>query len=248
MTNHENIEASEQNFFESYLSNHYQNFSVPANYQSSRKLFFKHNYLKLLPLKKSSVILDIGPGYGEIINLLHKEYHYEQLQAVDLSPEVVNHCNTLIPGCATLVTNTTQYLLERPVTFDCIFLFHVLEHIPKSEIVSFLSAIRKSLCQTGQLFVEVPNMANPVTGANARYADFTHTVGFNSLSLEDVLRYAGFSKVNVFGLKTPPVTFPRIMQSVAQKVIEMPIKFMMRAYGVSRIPPLSVAICATAFK
>ena len=72
---------------------------------------------------------------------------------------------------------------------------HLLEHIPKNEMIETLRLIREHLLsEMGQLFVAVPNaMSN--TGAYWAYEDFSHETLFTSGSLLFVLRAAGFKNI-----------------------------------------------------
>lgn len=79
--------------------------------------------------------------------------------------------------------------------FDYIIMSHVLEHIPKNEIINLLISIRKLLKYNGHLIVMVPN-AQSNTGCYWAYEDFTHNLLFTSGSLYYVLRAAGFSNID----------------------------------------------------
>jgi hypothetical protein len=72
---------------------------------------------------------------------------------------------------------------------------HVLEHLPKNEIIPTLSRLRARLMTPqSKLFIAVPN-AQSNTGAYWAYEDFTHSTLFTAGSLLFVLKSAGFRNV-----------------------------------------------------
>jgi 2-polyprenyl-3-methyl-5-hydroxy-6-metoxy-1,4-benzoquinol methylase len=145
-----------------------------------------------LPAVTGSTVCEIGPGECEFAELLVSRGH--QVTIIDSSDEVVAVARTFGLD-AVLTSDTTAWLTERPSTFDAVVMLHVLEHVPKPAIIPLLTAIRSSLRPGGALLLEVPNMGDPLNGSHARYADFTHEVGFTEESLSYVLRQAGFSAI-----------------------------------------------------
>ena len=79
--------------------------------------------------------------------------------------------------------------------FDLIVMNHVLEHLPKDQMVATLALVRKRLLRPGgHFFLAVPN-AQANTGCYWAYEDFTHTYLFTAGSLQFVLRAAGFQQI-----------------------------------------------------
>lgn len=79
--------------------------------------------------------------------------------------------------------------------FDVIILSHIIEHIPKSEIISTLAFIKNEfLVKNGKLLIAVPN-AQSNTDCYWAYEDWTHTTLFTSGSIYYVLKAAGFEKI-----------------------------------------------------
>lgn len=72
---------------------------------------------------------------------------------------------------------------------------HVIEHIPKSEIIETLSAIRRYLLNDGGCFLLMTPNAQSFTGCYWAYEDFTHTTIFTAGSLLFVLKNAGFKQI-----------------------------------------------------
>ncbi len=90
--------------------------------------------------------------------------------------------------------------------YDFIIMSHVLEHIPKSEIIELLILVRTLLVPGGSLIVMVPN-AQSNTGCYWAYEDFTHHLLFTSGSLYYVLKAADFSEISFLDVDCLSETF-----------------------------------------
>lgn len=233
--------------FNDYLTKHLSTIR-DSSARKHRKQWFSHNYKQLLPTDHSVRILEIGPGYGELLELLIQDCHYTNVRAIDMSQEVVTLCNKIAPNGVEKVDNSVEFLEQHPCQYDLIFMLQVLEHVHKSNIIPLLEAIYHSLSPGGKLIVEVPNMANPITGSYIRYADFTHEVGFTDVSLRYVLQCAGFSQISLFELKVPTVSLGRIFQAGAQKLLNVVFDLIAKIYLPSRHQILSPTIYAIAIK
>lgn len=235
--------------FDDYLTRHYShviNQASSQKFRARRKAYFLYNYRCLLPANREARILEIGPGYGELLELLAKDLAYTNFAAVDLSQEVVDFCNGIVPGIAFAILNTEQFLEDHGNCFDCVFMIHVLEHIPKARVIPLLQAIRRSLAPQGKLIIEVPNMANPFISVNMRYADFTHESGFTEMSLRQVLGSAGYSKIETFSPKLPWDHPGRIPQVLIRFLLDGITALIYRAYSFRRPKVLSATLSATA--
>jgi 2-polyprenyl-3-methyl-5-hydroxy-6-metoxy-1,4-benzoquinol methylase len=217
--------------FDSYITQHYAAIRSPFQRRDRVKDRLWHRYGRFIPVDKDTQILDIGPGFGEFIELLRQDRSYRNVKAVDISREVVEFCNKLFPESTSLTDDTIAYLLSRQGHFNVISLFHVLEHIPKEGVVPFLTSIRETLRPGGRLLIEVPNMANIFTGLHVRYADFTHEVGFTETSLHYVLQRAGFQQIQIFEASLPYNHWSRPIQFVLQRMIKVTLRLMLMAYG-----------------
>jgi 2-polyprenyl-3-methyl-5-hydroxy-6-metoxy-1,4-benzoquinol methylase len=212
--------------YENYLTNH---LSQVSN-KNSRIQWLTYNYQSYLPTNLSTKILEIGPGFGEFIDYLINKLGYKNTKAIDLSQEVVDVCNAIAPNSTSKVNDTSDFLGEYKNYFGMIFMLEVLEHIPKSETIDILSQIYNALEPGGILIVEVPNMGNPITGINFRYADFTHEAGFTDLSLTHVLQRAGFTQISIHPVNVPIVSLGRFFQFILQGVINQVLNSIKKVY------------------
>lgn len=136
-------------------------------------------------------ILDFGCGFGQI-SLALRDEGFTDLEGVDVSVPAIEYCRS--KGLICHDGNDPAIFENNKGLYDFIILSHVIEHIPKSEIISVLEKIRSLLTLRGGLIVMVPN-AQSNTGCYWAYEDFTHFTMFTSGSLYYVLRSAGFSSV-----------------------------------------------------
>jgi len=163
--------------------------------------WFAFNYRALLSADLDTPMLDVGPGLGEWMDCL-KTWGYRCSVAIDLSPQVVEHCRAR-GHQVELVNDTASWLGAHEGMYGVITLLDVLEHVPREDTVALLRALRGALAPGGVLIVQVPNMQNP-DGLLYRYGDFTHTAGFTEASLTEVFRAAGYSRWRFGGFEFLP--------------------------------------------
>lgn len=233
--------------YEQYISQHLSHVSLPATVLQNANSALEHHG-RHFPSDKGAAILEIGPGFGAMIDCLHNRCGYSNVAAVDISPEVVEACNQVVPGSTMLASDTSEFLRDQPARFDLILMLHVLEHMPKDDLVPTLEAIRGALKKSGKLIVEVPNIAHPVTGAYNRYHDFTHTLGFTDQSLAFVLRNSGFESVTIYGCRMPRTNPARALQRALQDAVELLAAIRLRLFLPRQPVNLATALGACATK
>lgn len=183
------IDNTRSDFVDNYLKyrnvrpEDYHNYTLPAYFS------------QVLPSDRNAVILDIGCGFGQMLNSL-RSLGYSSLSGVDVSQPAVDYCVTSGLNVA-LIEDLDSFCDLATERFDFIIMNHVVEHLCKSQIIGLLSKIRvKLLKQGGRIFVTTPNAQSP-TGCYWAYEDFTHSTIFTAGSLSFVLRSAGFEKVSL---------------------------------------------------
>lgn len=181
--------------FENYVEH-----SLGGNQQAIFKFRqFEYNYRKYFPGSDRDVcLLDVGIGRGEMLACM-RDWGYKNYLGVDISPSTVDFCKSIGLNCE-LVSDSTVYLESHSSTFDVITLLDVLEHIPKTEIIRFLAALKSALKPGGVLIIQVPNLQAP-DGHLHRYNDITHEIGFIEHSFAQVLLAAGFQKFKFIGFE-----------------------------------------------
>lgn len=182
-------------YFDAYWSQRYDAASF-----ARRRRALHVNYAQHLPASRDASILEIGPGFGEMLRYL-AEHGYVNAVAIDNDAALVEALNARGFAGATLVVDAVEYLRARPACFDCVIALHVLEHFDADGGRVLLDAIRTALVPGGRIIVEVPNMANFITAPYARWADYTHRHGYTHESLSAALRATGFDVHACFGVR-----------------------------------------------
>jgi SAM-dependent methyltransferase len=178
-----NIETNTKvsNYFEYRLIDS----SIYDNYQLA---FWIKNELS----DKQKKILDYGCGFGQNLQAL-KNDNYPYIYGVDIEKQAIKHCLNAHLNVKELDLNNPTNPFE--FKFDFIILTHIIEHIPKNNIVDTLVFIKEYfLAENGKLLISVPN-AQSNTDCYWAYEDWTHTTLFTSGSLYYVLKTAGFESI-----------------------------------------------------
>ena len=161
---------------------------------------YETNLANYLPVDREARILDIGCGWGQFLSWL-KQKNYRHLEGIDMGSDQVVHCRSLGLN-ASQASDSVLYLRERVETYDLVTLHHVIEHVPPTNGLELLRAMRDSLRPGGMAIVQTPNMS-AVSAGFSRYIEFTHVTGYTESNLHEALLLAGFARATVFGSRTP---------------------------------------------
>lgn len=147
-------------------------------------------------------MLDVGSGQGELLALC-RDLGLEA-EGVDVSRELVEACRSRNLK-VTLVADLPACLKGYANHISIVTLIDVLEHFTKAEALEVLQVIRSDVPQPGgKVIVQVPNMQNPFAALNF-FCDVTHEWAYTEASITQLLRNAGFPRVEVL-----PADYPRI--------------------------------------
>lgn len=158
------------------------------------------NYAQHLPAAREARMLEIGPGFGEMMRYL-SDRGYTRVTALDNDAALVAALNRQGFKGALHVEDASAFLRERAGHYDCVIALHLLEHFDAEAGAELLRAIHIALAPGGKIILEVPNMANFITAPYARWADYTHRHGFTAESLAFALKAAGFEVRSCFGVR-----------------------------------------------
>jgi 2-polyprenyl-3-methyl-5-hydroxy-6-metoxy-1,4-benzoquinol methylase len=146
-----------------------------------------------LPRDLSAPVLEVACGGGRLLHLL-KRLGYTDVSGVDLSPEQVALSRQVLPEERVHHEDVIAFLEQHKGQFHLIIGLDIVEHFEKDECLRFLDACREGLGPGGRLVLQTPN-AGCFWGAEHRYNDFTHEIGFNPNSLTRILSLVGFEGV-----------------------------------------------------
>jgi len=178
------------------------------------------NYAKHLPTARDASIVEIGPGFGELLAYLARS-GYTNAIALDNDATLVMALQSRGFRGACHVGEVAGFLRDRPGHFDCAIALHVLEHLDADAGASLLRAIAASLKPGGTVILEVPNMANFITAPYARWADYTHRHGYTRESLDAALRATGLDVIDAFGVRRAIGSPAELLAYAAQGVTDL---------------------------
>jgi 2-polyprenyl-3-methyl-5-hydroxy-6-metoxy-1,4-benzoquinol methylase len=151
------------------------------------------NVGRFLPASKEASILDYGCGQGHVLTFL-KQQGYENAVGIDISLSQVQIAHNRGVENSYVVDNPIEWLRRNAETFHFVGSFDVIEHIPKPEVITTLTAIRDALKPGGTFVCRVPNITS-FTGPVTRHTDFTHEWSYTEESITQVLELAGFTAI-----------------------------------------------------
>lgn len=173
---------------------------TPAAYDYVRRWWKQHYIRQWLPENKQAQVLEIGCGLGYHLHAL-RGLGYTNLQGIDMSPEEIEIAQNNVKAVDFLVADVFSFLPQRQGQYDLAIMFNILEHFRKDEALEICQLIFNSLRSGGVLLIRTPNATNPAS-FHTLYSDLTHEMCYTQNSLADLLGLAGFSKVNVVGVRT----------------------------------------------
>jgi SAM-dependent methyltransferase len=128
------------------------------------------------------VVLDLGAGYGDFINLINAGRRI----AVDCWPEMIEHLN---PGVESLVTDITRLDGVPDDAVDYVLASNCFEHVSREALVGCLAQLRKKMKPGAQLVILQPNFKYCF---REYFDDYTHISIYTDRSLCDLLAANGF--------------------------------------------------------
>jgi cyclopropane fatty-acyl-phospholipid synthase-like methyltransferase len=185
---------------------------------------YDRNLRKLLPKNKEVKILEIGFGAGFFIRYLLSR-GYENIYGIDLSEEETVFVKKNVYKNVECVESTENFLDKHNGEYDFIFMFDVLEHIPKDKIIDFLIKIKQALKSGAIFYARVPNASNPLN-INMFGIDFTHEFIYTARSLSQINKIAEFSEVKILPCKEENISWHGKITNITQKIMIPLIKLM----------------------
>lgn len=240
--------APESDAFRDYLSRHYAHLGDHEKHREGKKRQLLSTYAHLLPADRGAPMLEIGPGYGQLLEALRRDRGYANAVAVDVSREVVDFCNGRLPGSTEFAGDTVAFLRAHAGRFERVFALHVLEHVPAGAVGELARAMRDALRPGGRVVIELPNMANAFTAGYLRYADFTHEAGYTEQSLRQLLESAGFEQVACFEERIPAAGVKGVAAVTFRALARLALRVLYRGYELPVPAVLTPALCATAVR
>ena len=125
-----------------------------------------NNIFKLLKLKKSSKILEIGFGNGSFLGYAaSQKFNYDGIESNE------NLVDLAIDNNFSAYTSLDK--IDTETKYDLIILFDVIEHINADAVEEFFKEMNVHLEETGSIFLRFPNGSSPL-GLGNQHGDVTH--------------------------------------------------------------------------
>lgn len=176
---------------------------------------FISQYKEILPLDKSAKILDIGVGNGWFSSVCYA-LGYQNIELADFGctdkfSDVKNNLDQIknVHDVETSIKNLLQQE-EFHNKYDLIHMSHVLEHIPKYDLIKTMDSLNQSLCSNGMILIRVPNLLGPLPDYY-RYCTAGHEYGFVPSNLEQMLLISNFENIQFHDFDLPPKGLAQII-------------------------------------
>lgn len=164
---------------EKYYATRFQNTDIRKNAWIEISSYLT----KIIPIKKTDVVLDLGAGYCYFINNIScKEKH-----ALDISKYPLLNANKDIK---IHIGSCTKMSFLKNNYFDVVFSSNLLEHLTLEEIFLTLKEVRRILKYSGKFVILVPNYRYCY---KEYFDDYTHKTILNHINIKDILESNDFS-------------------------------------------------------
>lgn len=179
----------------------------------------------------SSRVLEIGPGTGELLQLLNQR-GVRDIDIIDNDAAILKHCQKNFKIRKAILSKSLDLSKSVNTKYDLIVLTQVFEHIPKSSYQNWIKTLYSALRGGGSIIITVPNGANPLVGTE-RYGDLQHENIFTIFSFSEMMTYANLkgSSFLIRGFEIPPNSPVNIIRIVLQKILHAIFIAMMMVNG-----------------
>ena len=147
--------------------------------------------------RQNSLILDIGCGRGEWLELLQDAGY--KAKGIDINRVMVEQCCSR--GLDATEVDAISYLKSLPNTsIGAITGFHIIEHLPFEVLLQLFDEALRVVHSGGLLIFETPNPENVLVGSCTFYLDPTHRNPLPSQMIKFVAESRGWQSVKIVNL------------------------------------------------
>jgi SAM-dependent methyltransferase len=150
-------------------------------------------------------ILELGPGLGELAQLLIEEFPHAVYHAIDIDQQILARVNARYHVHTEHIETLEDYETWQPESFQAIVGLDVWEHLPSDQLEGYTRKSLALLAEGGIFIAQVPNWGCPLAPNTLYAGDLTHTNHFNEFSAKQLLLNAGASSETIQVL---PYRFP----------------------------------------
>ncbi len=199
------VESEEKHLLDAMYVSFEDRFRGSREEIKERQRFYLPYILDISPKEIHGSIVDLGCGRGEWLELLG-ENGYEAV-GVDSNRVMVQEC--LSRGLKAREMNALSFLHQcSDSSLAAITGFHIIEHLPFTQMVSLLDQALRVLYPEGLLILETPNPENILIGACYFYADPSHVAPILPKTLAFMAEYRGFRDLEIKKLQKYSDRYP----------------------------------------
>lgn len=199
-----------------------------------------------LPVDREAEILDLGCGHGAFVYVL-REMGFSNVTGVDVSLEQVQVAERLGISGVKQGEAADHVAARDSSSVDVVLAIDLLEHLPRSELLSLAQDVYRILRRGGRWVFHVPN-AEGLFGPGVRYGDLTHEISFTPSSIWQLCRAVGFDHVEVHS--DPPVVHGAV--SLGRRLLwtlgVLPLRLLFAAESGGTAPVLTRSLLAVAYR
>lgn len=172
-------------------------------YQNKYRVNYLINDIKI---DKNWKILDYGCGYGFLMEMLIDDgYDVEGVEISEDRLKVIKQRQGNLDRVRKFnLLNDEKIPDELIEKYDCVMLFHVIEHITSP--VDFLKKVKKLIKKDGFIFMEMPNIDNILMKLSQDFNDYNyfrdHVAYYNPSIMKKLCECAGYSVLKQKGVQT----------------------------------------------
>jgi SAM-dependent methyltransferase len=170
----------------------------------------------LADLPRDARILELGCGAGHVLQLLG-EHGFTRVEGVDISAEQVELA--VARGISARVADACELLAAHDGEYAAILAFDFIEHFDRSELLELSAAIWRALAPGGRFLLQTPNGEGLMPG-QVIYGDLTHLTIFTPGSLEQLLRFTGFTDFEFMESGPAPLGLRGHLRVLAWKLVK----------------------------
>lgn len=201
--------------------------------------------IKWLPQSLDSVIYEAGCGAG-VMMLFLKRLGYKNISGTDISQSQVELANA--SGLPARLGSSIEDLKNTPEnSIDCIIAIDFIEHLNKDDAIEFLNISNTRLKTGGCLILRMPNGDSPLVGRNL-FNDITHQWAYTTVSINALLKIAGFRKTVFADESTASIQKHRWIKVPIMKIAQSMLRLIIRSATREQIYYLSPSIFVGAWK
>lgn len=150
-----------------------------------------------------SLILDVGCGRGEWLELLKKSGY--AARGIDINKVMLEQCRGR--GLEVIEADVIAYLQSLPDDSLLVLTgFHIIEHLPFEVLIKLFDETMRVLKPGGLCIFETPNPQNVLIGSCYFYLDPTHRNPLPSPTIKFMAESRGFSNVKILDINPCPDT------------------------------------------